>query len=594
MLDVVAKKCRYDIVRMISEAGSGHIGGALSSIDIYISILDIMDENDRLVVSHGHSAAAVYAALGNMGYFDVEDAVKTFRRQAPYEGHPSIAVNGVEWCSGSLGQGLSVGCGFALAKKLQKEPGRVFVVMGDGEQQKGQLQEAREFASMYELDNLIAVIDVNGLQACGETQRTTNQNLRDKYTMSGWETVTADGHSFEDMKRVLKKAGSPLCILARTVMGKGIAEIENDYRYHGTVISEELKNSALERLRLTTEEQKAIDGIKPRVQRVYESPTISYTSGRTYENTSDIRSAMGNALADIAKENPEVGIAAFDCDLEGSVKLTAFKKLRPDAFIECGIAEHNAATASAAVAKSGMIAIHADFSMFNIAETYSQNRMADINKSPVKLFCTHAGLDVGEDGKTHQCIDYLSLLSNLYGFKVIVPADANQADLAVRYAMNVPHPVAVIGGRSKMPILTDADGNTLGFEYGKGQWLKKGKDAVIVTYGNMAHRAISAADELEKEGISAGVLNLPTPLLLDEEKIIEASKTGLVITYEDHNVNTGISGSVAKTILKNQAVCRFINLGVTDYGSSASPDKLYEMQKIDAKSLIKQIKESLV
>ena len=368
MLDIVAKKCRYDIVRMISGAGSGHIGGALSSIDIYISILDVMDENDRLVISHGHSAAAVYAALGNMGYFDVEDAVKTFRRQAPYEGHPSIAVNGVEWCSGSLGQGLSVGCGFALAKKLQKEPGRVFVVMGDGEQQKGQLQEAREFASKYDLDNLIAVIDVNGLQACGETGKTTRQSLRDKYTMSGWEVVTADGHSFQDMKHVLKGTSSPLCILARTVMGKGIAEIENDYRYHGTVISEALKNSALKRLRLTTEEQKAIDGIKPRTQRVYDTPVSAYAPGRTYESTSDIRSAMGNALADIAKENPKVGIVAFDCDLEGSVKLTDFKKLRPDAFIECGIAEHNAATAVAAVAKSGMIAIHADFSMFNIAE----------------------------------------------------------------------------------------------------------------------------------------------------------------------------------------------------------------------------------
>lgn len=594
MLDIVAKKCRYDIVRMISGAGSGHIGGALSSIDIYISILDIMDENDRLVVSHGHSAAAVYAALGNMGYFDVEDAVKTFRRQAPYEGHPSIAVNGVEWCSGSLGQGLSVGCGFALAKKLQKEPGRVFVVMGDGEQQKGQLQEAREFATKYDLDNLIAVIDVNGLQACGETGRTTGQSLRDKYTMSGWETVNADGHSFEDMKRVLKKASSPLCILARTVMGKGIVEIENDYRYHGTVISEELKNNALERMRLTTEEQKAIDGIKPRTQRVYEIPAISCTSGRTYDSVSDIRSAMGNALADIAKENPEVGIAAFDCDLEGSVKLTDFKNLRPDAFIECGIAEHNAATVAAAVAKSGMIAIHADFSMFNIAETYSQNRMADINKSPIKLFCTHAGLDVGEDGKTHQCIDYLSLLSNLYGFKVIVPADANQADAAVRYALSVPESVAIIGGRSKMPVLKDYNGEILSFEYGKAQWLKKGKEGVIITYGNMTHRALCAAEELEKDGISIGVLNLPTPLCPDEEMVLEASKTGLVITYEDHNVKTGIGGDIAKIILKNKSDCRLVILGVTGYGSSASPDRLYEMQKIDAKSLIKQIKERLV
>lgn len=591
MLDIVAKKCRYDIVRMISGAGSGHIGGSLSSVDIYISILDVMTENDRLVVSHGHSAAAVYAALGNMGYFDVEDAVKTFRRQAPYEGHPSIAVNGVEWCSGSLGQGLSVGCGFALAKKLQKEPGRVFVVMGDGEQQKGQLQEAREFAIKYNLDNLIAVIDCNGLQACGEIAKTTGQCLSDKYRVSGWEVVTADGHSFEDMKRVLKGGSSPFCILARTVMGKGIAEIENDYRYHGTVISEELKNSALKRLRLTTGEQKAVDGIKPRTQRTYESPKISCTSGRTYDSVSDIRSAMGNALADIAKENPDIGIVAFDCDLEGSVKLTDFKKLRPDAFIECGIAEHNAATVAAAVAKSGMIAIHADFSMFNIAETYSQNRMADINKSPIKLFCTHAGLDVGEDGKTHQCIDYLSLLSNLYGFKVVVPADANQADAAVRYALSVPYPVAVIGGRSKMPILTDADGNTLGFKYGKGQWLRRGSCGVIITYGNMAHKAVSASDLLLKDGIHVGVLNLPSPLDFDDADILKAAQSGRIIIYEDHNTRSGIGGEIAKIICNSNIRCELKCLGINCYGSSTAPEFLYKEQGLDIKSLINKIKE---
>lgn len=119
-LKIVSKKCRYDIVRMIQNAGSGHIGGSMSSIDIYVLLCYIMEEQDRLVISHGHSSAAVYAALGNMGYFDVEEAVASFRKKTPYEGHPSIQVNGVEWCSGSLGQGLSVACGFALAKKLKK------------------------------------------------------------------------------------------------------------------------------------------------------------------------------------------------------------------------------------------------------------------------------------------------------------------------------------------------------------------------------------------------------------------------------------------------------------------------------------------
>lgn len=592
MLEILSRKCRKEILEMIMGAGSGHIGGAMSSIDIYLAVLNEMGDDDRLVVSHGHTSAALYAALGNFGYFDIAEATANFRRNAPYEGHPSLAVNGVEWCSGSLGQGLSVGAGFALAKKLKKEAGRVFVVMGDGEQQKGQLQEAREFAVKFGLDNLIAIVDDNNQQACGTVDATTDQKLSDKYKMSGWEVVTVDGHNFDELAKALKTdTQKPLCILAKTVMGKGIPEIEDDWHYHGTVISKELAETAMARFLVTEEELAKLKDIKKPNTKQYEIPVIPVSGGRTYEGTSDIRSALGNALADIAKENPDVPMAAFDCDLEGSVKLTDFKKLRPEAFIECGIAEHNAATASAAVAKSGMISVHADFAMFNIAETYSQNRMADINKAPYKLFSTHAGLDVGEDGKTHQAIDYISLLGNLHYFQVIVPADANEADGAVRYAMSVPYPVAVIGGRSKLPILTDANGNNLAFTYGKGQWLRKGVQATVITYGNMVHRAIQAADELKAEGIEVSVLNCSTPCDLDTNAILEAAKTGLVITYEDHNVKTGISGEVARILCGT--CCKLKTLGVHKYGSSTAPDNLYKEQGLDVESLKNTVKTNL-
>lgn len=592
MLQVLSKKCRRDIVAMIRNAGSGHIGGALSSIDIYLAVLNEMSENDRFVVSHGHTSAALYSALGNLGYFDIEEAVATFRKSAPYEGHPSLLVNGVEWCSGSLGQGLSVGAGFALAKKLKNEPGRVFVVMGDGEQQKGQLQEAREFAVKYGLSNLIAIVDDNNQQACGAVDATTEQKLQDKYKMSGWEVIRVNGHDFAELENAIQtNTQKPLCILAQTVMGKGIPEIENDWHYHGTVIPKELSEKYINEFTLSEEEQKMLPTTKKPRKETCEIPVVPVTSGRTYTDTSDIRSAMGNALYDIAKENPDVPIAAFDCDLEGSVKLTDFKNLRPDAFIECGIAEHNAATVAAAVSKSGMIAVHADFAMFNIAETYSQNRMADINKAPLKLFSTHAGLDVGEDGKTHHSIDYISLLSNFHGFQVIVPADANQADSAARYAMSVPYPVAVIGGRSKLPILTDAEGNSLDFSYGKGQWLRRGTHGVIVTYGNMAHRAVLAADELKQEGIEVGVLNCATPCDLDAAAILEAGKTGVVVTYEDHNVKTGISGEVARILCGT--LCKLVTLGVHKYGSSTSPDNLYKEQGLDVESLKNTVKSNL-
>ncbi len=591
-LEALSKKCRYDIVRMIGNAGSGHIGGALSSIDIYVLLRYVMEDSDRLVVSHGHSSAAIYAALGNMGYFEIEGAVETFRKSSPFEGHPSIYVNGIEWCSGSLGQGLSVGCGFALAKKLKNERGKVYVVMGDGEQQKGQLQEAREFAAKYKLDNLVAVIDCNELQASGTTEEINGQSIAAKYYASGWKTEIVDGHAFKSMYNVVKNAEGPLCILASTVMGRGIPEIENNYKYHGTVIDKELEQKSLERFRLNESEEKLLKQSKncPEFGR-FEYPRMQYTKQTPYKigEKVDVRSGLGKALYDLAVENSHIPMAVLDCDLEGSVKLTDFKKQKKRAFIECGIAEHNAATVAAALSKSGMLAVHADFSVFNIAETYSQNRMADMNKAPVKLLCTHAGLDVGEDGKTHQCIEYLSLMSNLLGFQVIVPADANQAVCAVRYAMSVDKAVAIIGGRSKIPILSYENGRLLDFEYGRADWLLGGKDGVIVTYGNMVHRAFHIAQDLKDNGLEIGVLNVSTPIDLDEEQIIEAAKTGIIITYEDHNIRNGIGNYVAQIFCKNEICCKLLCKGVTKYGSSMSPDQLYMEQGLDEESMKKAI-----
>ena len=591
-LEILAKKCRYDIVRMICNAGSGHIGGSLSSVDLFVFLESIMSKNDRLVISHGHSSAAIYSVLGNMGCFDIEETVLSFRKKPPYEGHPSISVNGIEWCSGSLGQGLSVACGFALAKKIKNEQGTIYVVMGDGEQQKGQLQEAREFAVKYKLDNLVAIVDFNGLQASGRVNDICGQQICNKYSMSDWAVKKVNGHNFEELWQAVQGIKQPTCILASTVMGKGIPEIENNYKFHGTLIDNDLKELSLERFRLNLDELQILEQgrtVKEFVK--YNYPKLPYKESTPYSigESIDVRSGIGMALSQALSDFPDVLFAALDCDLEGSVKLSELRNKRIEAFIECGIAEHNAATVAAALAKSGIVAFHADFSVFNIAETYGQNRMADMNKSPVKLIATHAGLDVGEDGKTHQCIEYLSLLSNLFGFKVIVPADANQAVSAVNYAISQDCAVAIIAGRSKMPVLCDESGEKLGFDYGKAEWLKRGKNGTIISYGNMAHRALNTAKILAEKGIDIGVLNISTPLDFDEAEVIEAAKTGLIVTYEDHNVKSGIGSIIAQFLCKNSLSCKFLEKGVCKYGYSMSPDNLYKAQKLDEESVAEEI-----
>ena len=593
-LKTAAVAARSDVLLMIGNAGSGHVGGSLSSLDIYLLLLAVRSDHDKIIVSHGHTAAGIYAALGQFGRLDREDMVRNFRRNgSPFEGHPGRKIPGIEWTSGSLGQGLSVGCGMALAAKLKAEPAKIFVVMGDGEQAKGQLQEAREFAIKYNLNNLIGWIDCNELQASGRLDEIMPQNLAAKYRAAGWLVLEADGHDYSSLYHALQTAFAssvPSVILAHTVMGKGVPEIENNFEYHGKVPAAEIWGKALGTSANITSEIRR----EPKPESAVE-PKIKPGTPRLYSQATDCRSAAGNALVDLVTVNPEIPMVTLDCDLLESVKLQGVRKHAPNKMIECGIQEHNAATVATALSTCGILTFWADFGVFGIDEVYSQLRMADFNNTSLKLLCTHVGLDVGEDGKTHQCIDYLSLLSNLYGFKVIVPADANQADRVIRYAARTDGNITVCMGRSKLPILTRLDGKTFfdkeyQFVYGQGEWLRAGEDVTVITHGSMTHRAVRAADRLAAEkGISVGVLNLPCPTAPDPMLVADAMRSGLIVTYEDHNVQTGLGSIIGAMIAEKGGECRFRRLGITAYGQSAAPEFLYRQQGLDEDSLYQEI-----
>ena len=593
VLRALAKKSRMDAMRMIQAAGAGHIGGSFSSADIYAVLWGCKDEDDRVVISHGHTSAAVYAVLGNLGYFDVEEAVEKFRRGGIYEGHPGLGVKGITWCSGALGQGLSVGCGLALAKKMRKRPGRIFTVMGDGEQQKGQLQEAREFAAQHHLDNLVAVIDSNGVQSTGRVGAITGQDIVGKYEASGWECVCVDGHDCRALFEAFKDARGPLAVFAKTRMGKGLACIEDDYRYHGTVIDCGQYGQGLLEFALSEEERRLVRGYHNEQPAARQGAHCVRAGARKVypaKEKVDLRTAFGSALADMAKVNPEVPMAVFDCDLSSSVKLDYFKEIRPEALVQCGIAEQNACTAAAASSKEGMLAVWAGFSMFALIECYAQHRTADINRAGFKTFCTHAGLDVGEDGKTHQSTEYLSLAGNLRNQKIVIPADANQADAVTRWALQEEGATMVIMGRSAQPVLqTESSDIRFGgeyvFEYGKADWLREGADGCIVTMGNMAGMAVEAADTMKAKGIRLGVLNISCPFALDEEKLQKAAKAGYMLIWEDHNAHSGIGSLLARYYMEKKISCRLDIFGVTEYGKSDGVLQNYRAQGIDPQSI---------
>ncbi len=621
-------RCVRRIIVSTTLAGSGHPGGSMSSLHLLLMLYSTLNHNshdpcwsdrDRLLVSMGHISPGVYGVLCEFGYAREENVFLEFRRAgSAFTGHVESCVPGVEWNTGNLGQGLSTATGMALGLKLKRSPARVAVLMGDGEQQKGQIAEARRFAVKYGLNNLFTVVDRNHLQIGGNTNQVMPQAIRADYVAAQWNVLyVEDGHDFDQIYLALKKAYTgdvddprhPSVIVARTIMGKGVSFMEHKAKFHGSPLTEEEAARALEELGLDNpiaeyrRRRKNVTIFQSHYCPVPSLPRIDGGTPRTYaaDMKLDNRSAYGNALEDLAKLN-NMGeiplVLGFSCDLEGSVKMTAFRRVREDAFFETGIQEHHCATASGAVSKEGFVSFFSTFGVFGVCETYNQTRLNDINQTHMKLVCTHLGLDVGEDGQTHQCIDYLGLLQNLFGFSVFMPADPNQTDRIIRYIATHPGNFFVGMGRSKLAPLTKANGelffgDSYQFAPGKADRLQEGNHATFLTYGALVHRVVAAAQELKKtQGIEVGVLNFASIKPLDREAILDAAKTGLLITVEDHHVDTGLGARTATVLADEGVPCRLLRLGVKQYGLSGTPEELYHHEGLDVEGLVKSVLEA--
>lgn len=616
-LDEAAKICKALAVSMVTRANSGHPAGALSSMKMYMAAYgasDITPENcdspdrDYVVISHGHTSAAAYATLSYYGFVKPLEAVNEFRKTGSrFQGHVERLVPGIDWGSGCLGQGLSAACGFALGLKANHRDHHVYVVMGDGEQPKGQIAEARRMAIAHGLSNITALLDVNHIQISGHTEEVLPVNIKALWEADGWEVLTCDGGSFSELYTAMKQAresDKPVAILCETVMGDGVSFMENIPDYHGKAAGGDLYTKAMEELG-----QKNLVEIaamhshdkfsEPREVAPIE-PVLETGEPRTYtaEDKSDNRGAFGKALAEVGALNygksDRTPILVFDCDLAGSVKTKDFSKACPEEFLQCGIQENSTATTAGAASAAGVVSVWADFGVFGLGEVYNQQRMNDINRTNEKLVLTHVGLDVGEDGMTHQCIDYVSLMSNFFGWKLIVPCDPNQTDRATRWALKTPGNICLAMGRSKLPtVITDGKPAFTGeFEYGKAVKVRAGNDAAIIALGCMTGRALAAAELLKEKGISASVYAVSSPLAIDEDALREAFATGSVVTVEDHNVNSGMGTIWTSRACEMGLSAHVSKMGVNRYGASGPGAEVYSDMGLDAGDIAARV-ESL-
>ncbi|MCX8085038.1 MAG: transketolase [Calditerrivibrio sp.] len=604
--------CRGDILKMTTLAQSGHPGGSLSSLDMLYTIYELaeIDPNDpynpvrdRIVVSNGHISPAVYSVLGRKGFFDIDEAIATFRLAGSiFEGHIERSVPGVEWTTGNLGQGLSAACGMAVAGRVKGVEYDIFVVMGDGEHQKGQISEARRFAVKYNLHNITVLIDYNKLQISGDISKVMPQNIKDEYIADGWIVFEVDGHDTAQIASTLKKAKTvnrPVMILAKTIMGYPISFMKNVADYHGKPLTEEQLSKALNELGLENDLDRyksirknfSFDETKHTFHK--ENLQIDVGIPKTYgvDASLDNRSAFGSAILDIVQLNRKK-IAVFDCDLASSVKTDKVEKEYPENFYQSGIQEHHTATMAGAASVNGVVSFFADFGVFGVDETYNQQRLNDINHTNLKVITTHVGIDVGEDGRTHQCLDYVGAMRNLYGFKIIVPADPNQTDRAVRYASKEYGNFLIAMGRSKTPVITDEKGNPFygeqyTFVYGKGDVLRDGK-IPLVTYGAMTPYALKVK-EILKSDVDLAVIVISTPTEPDLELLKRYTKNNIVFVYEDHNRFTGLGSILAQKVCEEGLYLKVITFGADGYPFSGKPIDVMKLMELDPESIAKKI-----
>jgi transketolase len=589
----------YDLVALAA-AGSGHAGGTLSIMDItaalYLRVADLdpkdphWEQRDRIIWSAGHKAPALYLGLAFAGFCKPEDVVTLRKLYSPFQGHPHWPkLPGVEVSSGSLGQGLSVAVGAALAGRLDGRNNKVFCLMGDGEQQEGNIWEAAMEAAHYKLDNLIAIVDFNRLQIDGPVCEVMNiEPLEEKYRAFGWDIVRIDGHDMKQIVAALEEAkarpaaGKPLLVIAATVKGKGVSFMENVAGWHGKSPSKEEMLKGLAELGLTekipheqllakarhyqdeVEEKLAVK--QPRFRHDYwwnARPGMKAKMEPT-------RKGFGQSLAE---NGGDPRVVCLGLDISGSITISEFYAGHPERkprWLSMGIAEQSATAAAAGLAKEGKLPVLGTYATFAAARNLDQLRVSVCyGNFNVMVAGAHGGVSVGPDGATHQALEDLFAVCGLPNMVVVVPCDSIETKKATDYLL-LEHvgPKYVRFAREATPVVTtegtpfvfgqanvirlrgeteqfvDAFETVLASEYGN-----ESEDLSIIACGPMVPEAMRAAWILKRDfDCETRVINLHTLKPLDRAAIIHAAKeTGVVITAEEHQVGA-LSGRVSEVI----------------------------------------------
>jgi transketolase len=584
----LGQQLRVDAIRPAAKAGSGHPTSGMSAADLMAVLMakylryDFDNphdpHNDRLVFSKGHASTLLYAMFRAAGAIS-EDELLTYRQfGSTFEGHPTPRIPWVDVATGSLGQGLPYAVGMALAgKRLDRLPFRVWTLCGDSEIAEGSQWEALEHAAHYELDNLVAIIDVNRLGQRGETMHGWDlDSYSARAKAFGCHTIEIDGHDVEAIDRAYAEAtdtaGQPVVIVAKTVKGKGDPDVEDKNGFHGKALdhSDEVIATLGGVRNLQIEVAKPETGAS---KHEFEGASLDLPR---YELGKEVatRKAYGDALAALGKARGDV--VALDGEVSNSTYAEEFRDAIPERYFEMYIAEQQMVATAVGMQVLGWRPFASTFAAF-LSRAYDFIRMSAISRANYCLCGSHAGISIGEDGPSQMALEDIASLRAVHGSTVLHPCDANQTAKLVEKMAETEGIVYLRTLRPATPVVYGPDEE---FEIGGSRTLRQGDDVALVGAGITVHEALKAADALAQEGIEARVIDLYSIKPLDADTL--RSLTCPIVTVEDHWAEGGLGEAVLSALADSDERPPLVRLAVREMPHSGKPAELLAEAGIDA------------
>jgi transketolase len=544
--------------------------------------------NDHLIFSKGHASPLLYAMYRAAGAISDDELLSYRKRGSRLEGHPTPALPWVDVATGSLGQGLPIGVGVALAgKRLDRLPYRVWVLTGDSELAEGSMWEAFEHAEHHDLDNLTAVLDINRLGQRGETMHGWDLDYFDRRLKAiGWHTIEIDGHDVAQIDAAFAEGvstkGKPTAVIARTIKGKGVAAVADKNGFHGKAIED--ADAAIREL-----------GGRPDVSIVVAKPTSDDAPHR-FETRPSLelprydrgakeatRKAYGDALAALGAARGDVVV--LDGEVSNSTYAEVFAKQTPDRYFEMYIAEQQMAAAAVGMQVRGWKPFASSFAAF-WSRAYDFIRMAAVSRANIRICGSHAGVSIGEDGPSQMALEDLAAFRAVWSSTVLYPCDANQTAKLVARMADRDGIVYLRTTREKTPVIYSADEE---FLIGGSRVLRRttADTVTIVGAGITVHEALTAADRLSDDGIAARVIDLFSIKPIDRATLLEAAAdTGAIITVEDHWPEGGLGEAVLSVFGDADDQPRVVKLAVRALPGSATPAQQLADAGIDAAAIV--------